>query len=70
METSFRQNDYFTIFIETVMWCHYLNSHVLSCGDNYLDLHQPLICEAHDTKTRCFARKHNAMSIHLCGPTV
>ena len=36
----FWQNDYFTIFIETGP---------LSCSYNYVDLHQPLICVAHDT---------------------
>ena len=70
MDNFFRQYDYFTIFIETVMWCHYRNSHVLSCGDYYVDIHQPLICVAHNTKTLCFARKYNALSIYVCGPTV
>ena len=41
MENFFWQNDYFTIFIETES---------LACSDNnYVDLHQPLICVAHDT---------------------
>ena len=70
MENFFRQNDYFTIFIETVMWCHYSNSQVLACGDNYVDLYQPLICVTQDTKILCFARKYNALSIYVCGPTV
>ena len=37
------------------MWCHYWNSDVLSCGEYYVDIHQPLTCVAHDTKTLCFA---------------
>ena len=40
MDNFFGQNDYFTVFIETGP---------LSCGNNYVDLHQPLICVAHDT---------------------
>ena len=52
------------------MWCHYWNSHVLSCSDNYVDLHQPLNYVAHETKTLFFARKYNALSIYVCGPTV
>ena len=48
----------------------YWNSDVLSCGDYYVDIHQPLICVAHDTKTLCFARKYNALSIYVCGRTV
>ena len=41
MDNFFGQNDYFTVFIETGP---------LLCGDNYVDLNQPLICVAHDTK--------------------
>ena len=40
MDNFFGQNDYFTVFIETGP---------LLCGDNYVDLNQPLICVAHDT---------------------
>ena len=40
MENFFWQNDYFITFIETGP---------LSCSDNYVDLHQPLVCVAHDT---------------------
>ena len=40
MDNFFGQNDYFAVFIETGP---------LSCGDNYVNLHQPLICVAHDT---------------------
>ena len=61
MLNFFRQNDYFTIFIETGP---------LSCGDNYVELHQPFICVAHDTKPLCFAKKYNALFIYVCGPTV
>ena len=40
MENFFWQNDYFITFIETGP---------LSCIDNYVNLHQPLICVDHDT---------------------
>ena len=40
MDNFFGQNDYFIVFIETGP---------LLCGDNYVDLNQPLICVAHDT---------------------
>ena len=40
MENFFWQTDYFITFIETGP---------LSCIDNYVDLHQPLICVDYDT---------------------
>ena len=61
MEYLFWQNDYFSIFIETGP---------LSCSDNYVALHQSLVCVAHDTNDLCFASKYNALFIYVCMPTV
>ena len=61
MKTFFGQNDYFTVFIETGP---------LLCGDNYVDLNQPLICVAHDTNLFVLPAKNNALFIYVCRPTV
>ena len=61
MENFFEQNDYSTICIETGP---------LSCGDNYVDLHQSLICVTHDAKPLCFASKYIALFIYVSGPTL
>ena len=41
-----------------------------SCSDNYVDLRQPLICLAHDTKLLYFASKIDVLFIHICRLTV
>ena len=56
------KNDYFTIFIET---------EPLSCSDNYVDLHQPLICVAHDTNPLVLpASIMRCLFTYTCRPNV